>query len=103
MKTVRLNILSFLSVILIFGNGCMTNYCITQKAQSHLAYDPETDKTIQAPGQPGYYCFLPFTLAGDIVTSPLQLWLHLNSDSMIVSGTPPVPIPSQHAIGLPRP
>jgi hypothetical protein len=66
MKTVAV----FLLVALLIGsNGCMT-YSAVQRAKGKpnrfTGHQPDQS-------QPGYYALLPVTVAGDIVTSPVQL------------------------------
>ena len=60
-------------ILLVFFSGCMTRgACGRAKMDSK---DSPTDHV----ERPGYYFLIPFTVVGDIVTAPVQAYLHFTS------------------------
>ena len=64
--------------------GCITQTVITEHAMAHknsTIVKPDVDdfpflpkyKTESVPGQPAYYALVPFTVAADVATLPVQL------------------------------
>jgi hypothetical protein len=70
---------------LFLTSGCITHHFVTNHAMAHEkstlveGEHPEGSpylakwKTESVPGQPAYYALVPFTVAADIATSPVQL------------------------------
>jgi len=66
--------------LLICGSGCMTNATV-EKARGLEVGSHRDDKganvTEYKDPKPGYYCFVPFTVAVDIATSPIQIPIYI--------------------------
>ncbi len=69
----------------LLTNGCITHHVVTKHAMLHeestivegehpegCPWFPKW-KTESVPGQPAYYALVPFTVAADVVTLPVQL------------------------------
>ena len=68
--------LSILIGCLFFANGCMSMKVMSKaKPPPKRVWQPEEQKSISVPveQQPAYYILLPFSIAGDIATSPFQI------------------------------
>jgi hypothetical protein len=60
-------------VTLLLNTGCATYSLVEFKAKPHYESGETLYEGGRVPGQPAYYALVPFTLAFDIVTSPIQL------------------------------
>jgi hypothetical protein len=62
----------FLICLLITTNGCMTMTTVGN-AKGITHQNEKGDVVVDEKPKPGYYALIPFAVAGDIVTSPIQL------------------------------
>ena len=57
----------------MLASGCVTQGLIDNHAKPHQKFIKEKQETVSVDGQPAYYALLPFTVAADIATSPIQI------------------------------
>lgn len=85
--------LQLLPIGLLATTGCLSMHLVNDKARSHQVYDHEKRQDQAVEGQPAYYALLPFTITGDIATSPIQLIWFICSDKSSTLSVDGVPVP----------
>ncbi len=97
MRQMKCVVSLLLGIALLATSGCISRHLVRDKAQAHVEYSLADGRAREVEGQPGYYALLPLSVAGDIVTSPLQVVYFLATDrshwgSANIHGVP-VPLP----------
>ena len=91
--TMKRGIMAFITGLVLLGtSGCVSTYVVKRKVLSHQEYDAVENKVKTVQGNPTYCALLPLTIAGDVVTSPLQLIYFGWSGDLWIDGWP-IPLP----------